>query len=60
MIEGASYYKKPGSFSMMKGHMPIALDDIFRSDKEIPYLKPSDKSSFVEGLGTGWILILIN
>lgn len=36
------------NLGIMKGHMPIALDDIARSDQEIPYLKPSDKSSFVK------------
>ena len=36
------------NFGLMKGHMPLALDDIARSDKEIPYLKPSDQAAFVE------------
>jgi hypothetical protein len=38
---------------LMKGHMPLALDDIARSDKEIPYLKPSDQAAFVEN--TYWV-----
>ena len=36
------------NLGLMKGHMPLALDDIARSDKEIPYLKPSDQAAFVE------------
>ncbi len=36
------------NLGLMKGHMPLALDDIARSDNEIPYLKPSDQAAFVE------------
>ncbi len=36
------------NLGIMKGHMPIALDDIARSDEEIPYLKPSDQASYVK------------
>ena len=35
-------------FGLMKGHMPLALDDIARSTQEIPYSKPSDQASFVD------------
>ena len=31
---------------LMKGYMPLALDDIALSSVEIPYLKPSDQSRF--------------
>jgi len=33
---------------LMKGHMPLALDDIARSPQEIPYLKPSDQATYVD------------
>ena len=36
------------NFGLLKGHMPVALNDIARSPHEIPYLKPSDQSSYVE------------
>ena len=36
------------NLGIMKGHMPIAQDDIARSDQETPYLKPSDQASFDE------------
>lgn len=35
------------NLGIMKGHMPLAKDDIAYSDEIIPYLKPSDQSSFV-------------
>jgi hypothetical protein len=38
---------------LLKGHMPIAMDDIVRSEVEIPYLKPSDKASYVGS--AGWV-----
>lgn len=34
------------NFGLLKGHMPVALDDIARSENEIPYLKSSDQSTF--------------
>lgn len=34
---------------LLKGHMPLALTDIARSNTEIPYLKPSDQATFVKG-----------
>ncbi|MDP1601961.1 MAG: hypothetical protein Q8M03_01725 [Legionella sp.] len=36
------------NLGLLKGHMPIALNDIARSETEIPYLKPSDQASFVK------------
>lgn len=36
------------NLGLLKGHMPVALNDIARSPQEIPYLKPSDQSSYVE------------
>jgi hypothetical protein len=31
---------------LMKGHMPLPRDDIARSEKVTPYLKPSDQAAF--------------
>ncbi|GEM_PF-1957473 len=33
-------------FGLMKGHMPLALNDLAQSTMEKRYLKPSDKSTF--------------
>ena len=35
-------------FGLMKGHMPLPVDDIARGDKVTPLLKPSDQATFVE------------
>lgn len=47
MVEGQNTTRNQ-SLGLMKGHMPIGLDDIARSETEIPYLKPSDQATFVE------------
>lgn len=36
------------NLGILKGHMPVALDDLARSSTEIPYLKPSDQSDYIE------------
>ena len=38
---------------LMKGHMPLARDDVARDEAITPYLKPSDQSSFQAG--AGWV-----
>lgn len=41
------------NLGLIKSSMPIALDDIARSQDDIPYLKPADQASFIEN--TQWV-----
>jgi hypothetical protein len=36
------------NLGLMKGYMPLAMDDIARGEQAIPLLKPSDQATFVE------------
>jgi hypothetical protein len=39
---------RSGALGLMKGHMPLPVDDLARAGYEIPYLKPSDQMTFME------------
>ena len=43
------------NLGLLKGHMPLALNDIARADSPLPYLKPSDQATFVEH--ANWVKI---
>ncbi len=45
LIEGQETTRNQ-NMGLMKGHMPLALDDVARGDQAIPLLKPSDQATF--------------
>ena len=38
---------------LMKGHMPLPLDDVAKAETTLPFLKPSDQATFIEN--TTWV-----
>ncbi len=45
VIEGQETTRNQ-NMGLMKGHMPLALDDVARGEQAIPLLKPSDQATF--------------